>query len=767
MEHLIFKRTRIPDPEHPGKTIPWADAEEPIGFVEPMTLWLGFDHDSVPFGDFETYPERSGYNTKHLWNGYLGRCHESFETLQDIEKGRRVAAFLQSWLSLGLVESVRSRKINTQYLTRQHTDGQTYINTRNLTFGLYLKVLVIQGSELDSALRKGQSISNTIEVINRWITRFTHWSHPRFRQALDRAFPGFMDLIDDFTPSVVRLGEAVDYTRAYALSNRHGTIVATWDLPINPHDARSNKLKSLGWCPFQIQFAERTLNNSTLDWMCAVNFSQKEAGHEACTKKACARSDIDNKTYKQSHCCEHARCNKVKLDLDEIREIIDQGGYPVLSMEIEEGNVKFATKACSSAKPINYIALSHVWADGIGGEAEYGLNRCQVERVHKLCRSYNPNGNGWFWLDSLCIPSKNVGEETYMKSLVSIRDVYINATTVLVLDKRIGDCYQSAPEEILFANIYMSAWMQRMWAYEEAVLAKRLVFVLKDGFYTHERRHATMGNTVRIVWENLAVHLDRLRLQHRLTIGHIYQGFRFRLTNVPGEEFLSVSGMLNLDTSSLVNFKGEERVKRFWLLLGDVPDNLPLSTAPKLTDVGFRWAPKTMMCPSRSKINTDPRGPTSRCTPDGLVGRYLTIELDKTLSGSADTPGCLFHVWMDDQPKNEDIQHPWQEAALLRIHGPWPEVPATHEFDMLYLTIDDGERLSQGEWIPGAAALQTSNVSSDSSSSRCIRHVTRVLIEKLRVGEMTHRNATIMYRGADDLALDAQGISRVEEVCIV
>jgi hypothetical protein len=84
----------------------------------------------------------------------------------------------------------------------------------------------------------------------------------------------------------------------------------------------------------------------------------------------------------------------MKLDLVKVKTIIDRGEYPILSMEIEAGIVKLAIKACSSAKPADYIALSHGWADGIGGEGEYGLNRSQVERVDRLCHSYNPEGNG-------------------------------------------------------------------------------------------------------------------------------------------------------------------------------------------------------------------------------------------------------------------------------------------------------------------------------------------------------------------------------------
>lgn len=133
-------------------------------------------------------------------------------------------------------------------------------------------------------------------------------------------------------------------------------------------------------------------------------------------------------TYKQSHCCQSGTCDKVKLDLNKVKTIIDHGEYRILSMEIEAGMVKLATKTCSSTKPADYIALSHVWADRIGGEGEYGFNRSQVERVDKVYRSYNPEGDSWFWLDLLRIPSKKIGPDMCTTLPIAIRDTYLNAT---------------------------------------------------------------------------------------------------------------------------------------------------------------------------------------------------------------------------------------------------------------------------------------------------------------------------------------------------
>src|SRR5437773_7443019 len=47
------------------------------------------------------------------------------------------------------------------------------------------------------------------------------------------------------------------------------------------------------------------------------------------------------------------------------------------------------TLSLHDALPISedYIAISHVWADGIGGATERGLNTCQAKRLSRLCNS--------------------------------------------------------------------------------------------------------------------------------------------------------------------------------------------------------------------------------------------------------------------------------------------------------------------------------------------------------------------------------------------
>lgn len=215
----------------------------------------------------------------------------------------------------------------------------------------------------------------------------------------------------------------------------------------------------------------RTLNHSAIDWIVACEIKESIVGHETCTRTLCNRDNIDRFKYEQTHIseCNRAECVKLCPDLKTVEDILRDDNIPVISLKTEEGNPQLSVSARSKQERGDYFALSHVWSDGLAGDTKQGLNKFQAERLAKICKSANnEDEDTYFWLDSLCIPRGD-----------------ICAATVLVLDRRIEACTSETPTETLLGSIYLSAWMSRMWTYEKAVLADKLVFVVTDGFRTY------------------------------------------------------------------------------------------------------------------------------------------------------------------------------------------------------------------------------------------------------------------------------------------
>ncbi|MCJ1244651.1 hypothetical protein MMC30_001850 [Trapelia coarctata] len=674
MEHPVFEA------DEPHETVSayreavlkadWQHFDRLTDFLPPKTPWLGFDHDSMPLGKFAEYPSTAGLDGSRLWNADFRDSHVDFKHLSGAEIGRRVAALFQAWLFYGLLESVVGKKIQVSYLMRQDTDGKKYLYTRNLHFCLQSKVFEIRANPEGNA-SADVDIQLNIGLVNTWISRFVAWSHSSFRTKLEKDYPNVMARLEEVIPAIVRFTEAVQQTKLFALPDCTNMGAFTWNYPFNVVDKRRSELRALGWCAFQIKLLEDTVNQSTIDWLAAVNIRQDPMGHETCTAEACARSDIDESTYQQAHICGTQQCQKLLPDLEKVMEILKQNKIPVMSLETPNGKPQLTVSSSS---------------------------KCQVERLSRLCNSVKQSSeNAQFWVDSLCIP--RVDSKLYIEALIGIRDVYINAASVLVIDKTIEECASSSTTERLYAHIYLSGWMQRMWTYEEAVLAREILFVLQDGFYTYKvDTWPSLRRTVCVVWQSLATQLYRLRAkQESLNIGHIYQAFRYRPTNAPQEEFLSVSGMLNLDTKTLLCVKGEERTKKFWLMLKWVPFNVPFLVCPKLSEPGFRWAPKTMMCQSQTTLDTDVQGEKSECTNQGLVGTYLTVCFDNTLIGSTGEHKSVFYIYV--KGSNGSVVPPSDYRALLRLYcvESWPKPPNNHDFDTIMLPSETRTVINAGE----------------------------------------------------------------------
>lgn len=768
MEHLVF----VPDITDPSETVSacrndtlsadWTDFEFLIDFIAPTTPWLGFEHDKMPRTDVLTqYPTYSNWNIDHLWNGNLRQAHCDLENLPDTVIAKRVASFLQAWLYYGLLEAVIAKKIHVSYLVRVNADGEELLYSRNLQFCLQSRVFSIRLATSDQKLSAHQEILENLRFVQTWVSRLVAWSVEKFRQTLDKAYPGFMDHVSQITPAIVRLAEAISETRLFVLRDYPTSGTEAWHIPIDVVEERRKRMKLGGWCDFQIRLLEDTTNQSTVDWFVIKKIHQDPTGHDKCKPSACTRNNIDASSYKQLHCSDSCRCIPLFPNLARVMSIVNEGKICVVRLEFHEGTPNLRINAMNKKEAGDYVAISHVWVDGLGGSTEQGLLCCQVMRLATLVSRVvdRPGVPTNFWIDSLCIPRSD--KQIYYKALVGIRDVYMCASTVVVMDKLIQRCDRAAPTEVLYAHIYISAWMQRMWTYEEAVLAKNLRFVLRnDEVHTYDSTtQPEMRRTVSVVWEALAAQLFRLRTNSsEVNIGHISRAFRWRLTNATQDEFLSISSTLGLDITSLEELRGDDRTKKFWLLLHEIPFDVPFLEGPKLSIPGFRWAPKTLMFPSQTAMDTNPEGNKCYCTERGLLGTYLLASISRVLEGCNHGSQSIFFVLINKRT----TQPVMEDKIALRVYCTqnWPIAPQGMPFDTIILASPDRSIPQPGKWFPGVALLHSEIKSNEYA------FVGRVLLETLRYEEIMQSQATVMYAGSNRTLIDSRGDWCVAEICI-
>ncbi|EMD32910.1 hypothetical protein CERSUDRAFT_68326 [Gelatoporia subvermispora B] len=604
--------------------------DEPLNFSEIRDArvalickdapWLGAKHDGYSPASFDNYKLR----------------REPIAQL-DLHRKRNssfYAALQQSQYTFSLLETVLDKPISERYLLRRSLDGTKCISMQAVPY----------------LLRECQS-----HVRNLWETNpdaYKQWSQ-RARHALEmtRQFISWESMEPDRTFSKVELDSQGVSCILFMIS---ALTEALWNfldgelqaagvsddltvlgLPGDINASCHREMVENGWCPF----ATSQLHGYST---CALGFAstcepfvRKGVGHRShdqCTRDICVSNNIDPAVYTNLHVTEGCTCSFVVPPIERIKDALLRREIPIIRIHAvntpDDADVKISCKTASSDTP--YVAISHVWADGLGSTTERGLPMCQLRRLAEFAHSLVDGG--FLWLDALCVPEE---KELRKFAIGLMGQTYRQATKVFVIDSGIRSCSVNAPTEEKLLRVVTSGWMQRLWTLQEAVLASELIFQLADGLLT-------LGNLLKsgMDWtQPVAIQLccafgDVCMLMSTLSrppsslrLLGVVNALRGRSTSKLSDETLAISSLLGVDAYALANQDSlTERMKALLLQVKEIPSGLPfLVDGPRLTDRGFRWAPATFLrSGDASRIVGDG---SALCTPNGLLARYYCFIL--------------------------------------------------------------------------------------------------------------------------------------------
>jgi hypothetical protein len=219
--------------------------------------------------------------------------------------------------------------------------------------------------------------------------------------------------------------------------------------------------------------------------------------------------------------------------------------------------------------------------------------------------------------------------------------------------------------------------------------------------------------------------------------------------------------------------------------LRDIPANVVFIEGPKLSFPGFRWAPKTMMHPTETRLDTLADSRKSVCTKDGLFGSYLYLQFDRRLQGcnayqhkrllDRVTEGddrlrdTNFITWVEGDKSTGRLE---DKGTAFRVYcdESWPAPPETAPFDGVIILTVDNAIPNPGQMWPAVGLVHdevSDTLKSASASDNPIcKYVGRLIVERLRMEELAHATPTIMYTGADYTVIDAKAELRVLSLCI-
>lgn len=430
---------------------------------------LHADQTKVPFvckksydgGSFLTYPVREGKEYL-LPAGSSSPGQRSFwqhEKLHPTPK-EELESFFQTWLFFGLVHEMLADLCSPQDFIRASQEASD----------------------------KVMSTSSLISITETWISKVINGdivaTYDHLAECLRVTFAALRAVNPAFDQriklSIASTGEVLEYAvnKAFHIESivRDNKCPASWRTLID-EAPWTESMRAAGWCPSQIFIlCQGALSIQSLFYFTALRQPESPSRHRSCSQRKCTAYQNNHERYTTQHCISGCKCEDLSVNIGAIEDILLKGHIPLLRVIPGQSTADLRLEIISSQPDSQYVALSHVWADGLGNPHANALPQCQLLRLQSLLqRSNMPWDSGdsnqelLLWCDTLCCPVKP--SEAKNRALLQMKRTYHDATMVLVLDASLQLCNSSllTPEEIC-ARISSSGWTRRLWTLQEGTL---------------------------------------------------------------------------------------------------------------------------------------------------------------------------------------------------------------------------------------------------------------------------------------------------------
>ena len=545
-------------------------------------------------GPFLTYAHREGITRADIYRR------------SPISKPRaQVSAFLQSWLFFGLVTEVLQREVCTDDFVCTNDKGNKLLTTARLP-ELTLEWIQYVRSLSDD---KHEAFETTQSYLAEARSVLLHLS-VLSPELLDR----------EVSISLAAVGEYLTAATSAAYQTPNVN-VAKWIPGLANDDILSLRMRAQGWCPSVIGILR---SKTSVEVMYYASNLEKPGvqDHDRCNLDRCIAYQIDPGQYVTKHSeghCLGPACQHIHADQKAMLKILEEGSIPLIcEIGLEIGLV-------ASAKVDQYVAISHVWSDGMGNNSTNSLPQCQLSYLSEVVGELYPYSKRFipFWVDTICFPLQP--PEAYNLAMQQMRATYEDADKVLVLDSYIRPQKRAllSDEECLI-RIFCSGWMRRLWTLQEGVLAKALLFQFADSaldidvaydslfepyqesFNLESEWSRSGGIYAGIV--NVFVEVRMLVTENMSWISSIARAMAFRSTSVSTDEALCLGALLDLDMKRIVAVSEDQRMEEVWTLLGEaerIPPNALFAGGPKLRTKGYGWAPSSLLTSSNVDLHSD------------------------------------------------------------------------------------------------------------------------------------------------------------------
>ncbi|KAI4265408.1 MAG: hypothetical protein L6R38_009446 [Xanthoria sp. 2 TBL-2021] len=464
-------------------------------------------------------------------------------------------------------------------------------------------------------------------------------------------------------------------------------------------------LKGTGWCTSEASAIMDRFSASGVQYMTQIdppNPSNHLQGGQCLHYKCCLRQ-LNDTTYRTKHAPDcSGQCETISADPNVLASIlVDRNTIPLIHASNrpwhDNGKApEIILEPWNGSRP--FVAISHVWADGLGNPAANALPRCQMRRLGEMVQNLTGRSNIPFWLDTICVPPDNAlkGMDPIMskrqrqaqdQAIVKMRTTYEESLHVLVLDAWVMlNSFKAMTDVEKLMRIFCSGWNTRLWTYQEGALAKCISFKMKDEIYNIDEAmlrvrdsqdwsfNYTLRGPLMVQYQSLrGFRTQELGTAER--IKYLMNALAFRATSVAADETVCLAALMGFNVQDILDVEdpnpdtpsklAEARMTKFWSLFDRVPAAIVKFDGPTLTADAYEWAPSSLLLSEDRPLNAYRCLLTSTGEPASRTERGLHVRLPSLEFRSIVPLGLEFYV-EDDQSQ---FYHFYFELQRFKDHA--------------------------------------------------------------------------------------------------
>ena len=580
-----------------------------------------FEYDEVPYlqdpdcpytwdnKEWTSFPERMGWSREQV-----NACVAGKPSQVEGHTKFRCRSLLQQWMYFGLLHSLTIVLVDATRYMRIKKDGRRLLTTEPLLehLGRWKEKMESKGEHASEAIDLTDSVlQNMRPLIYAYIFTVQDFMPPEVQQSISVLYRTWVMTKLALYPSSVPHQELCDFIRD------------------NREDVKA-RLVSSGWCQATaFRLAQRF---SIISLLCMTSLQQSPSArdHSLC-KGAGVFCTAWSGTYNTTHGLPECTCALVGPKQGEIEAIVLKGCLPALTFSEHGGLGIQSLDTAEGDSSDQYIAISHVCADGLGNPFDNTMHACQLRLLQKRVNELREQHLGDkslagrlqpFWIDTICVPAPEGPAK--QKGMAMMETVYREATAVLVIDSDMRLVSSAAAPLQIAVTIIATMWWTRLWTLQEGVLAKRLYFQLSDVALSaddilqrSQEAHPVPADHPVIDFHSIAITevlseirdlaFEKFRRNHR---EHVFSRLSFRWASRFADEpvCLAILAGHNVERVLRAGPHPHDRQEAFLLMQRNFPKALLFRHHAKRTRLNepFRWAPDTFLgaFPNSLDMNT-------------------------------------------------------------------------------------------------------------------------------------------------------------------